>query len=94
MAYTFNPFTGNLDALQDLSGYELIDEVENGTINRTSDLVSSVVLVKDLGTDTITVNRDGDGLVTSTVSVYNGVTTTTTYTRTAGVVTSFATVIS
>ena len=94
MAYTFNPFTGNLDALQDLSGYELIDEVENGTINRTSDLVSSVVLVKDLGTDTITVNRDGDGLVTSTVSVYNGVTTTTTYTRTLGVVTSFATVIS
>jgi hypothetical protein len=60
-----------------------------GTITRTSELVSSIALTRPEGTDTVTVNRDGDNLVTDTVSVYDGVTKTTTFTRTSGVITSF-----
>jgi hypothetical protein len=56
------------------------DPATAGTITRTSDLVSSIALTKSLGTDNITVSRTGT-LISNIVSVYNGITRTTSLTR-------------
>jgi hypothetical protein len=66
------------------------DKPTAGSITRINDLISSIALIKSQGTDNITVNRDSDDLISSIVSVYSGITKTTTFTRTGGRITSFS----
>jgi membrane protein involved in colicin uptake len=63
-----------------------------GTITKTNGLFASANLTRPKGIDAITVNRNANNLITSIVSIYNGVTKTTVFTRENGAIITFNTI--
>lgn len=62
----------------------------NGSIARDgSGYIQTITKVKPKGNEVVTINRDGDNLIASTESVYDGTTVTTTYSRTGGRISSW-----
>lgn len=62
-----------------------------GIITKTNGLFASANLTRAKGIDAITVNRNANNLITSVVSIYNGVTKTTVFTRENGSIINFNT---